>query len=427
MSFASRRASLAGLLLAAAALGLAAPAATAQRVFYDTVAVAPRLALTHNRIAAGDLNGDGAPDLFLAGLGLTTGQPTTNILRFTIANRSNPARGDTTFSVAYSSSVNQFGAVWGGDVLVHDLDGDGRADIAFTGANDSTSTARPLSGAARQTPGPVNTPATLVSIAPASFPLPALVHARLAASGRIVAAMGRTASGTLTLTVLRRSAATGIAHTATVLSTGLELGALAFGDCDRDGDDDLFATGLDAAGRPRALLYRNDGGAFTETDAAGVPGTFNGDALMRDLDGDGDADLALTGSAYGPAGTEGVTRVLRAENCAFTPVALASEIERLEGTGIATGDLEGDGRDLFVMGRLAEQPTQTLIVPIGALAAPLAIRERLSGADYGNLVVLDYDGNGVDDLLTVGSREQLINGAVQAIRHVVLTRARFRL
>ena len=424
MSSGPRRAPLAGLLLAAAvALGLAAPAATAQRVFYDTVAVAPRLALTHNRIATGDLNGDGRPDLFLAGLDLLTGQPTTNILRFTIANRSTPARGDTTFSVAYSSTVNQFGSVWGGDVLVHDLNGDGRADLVFSGANDSTSTARPVSGAATQSGG---TPRTLNSVSVAEFPLPALAHARLAASGRTVAAMGRTASGALTLTLLRRSAATGTAHAATALSTGLELGALAFGDCDRDGDDDLFATGLDAAGRPRALLYRNDGGTFAETAATGVPGIFNGDALMRDLDGDGDADLALTGSAYGPFGTEGVTRVLRAENCAFTPVALAPDIEHLEGTGIATGDLEGDGRDLFVMGRLPEQPTQTFIVPIGTLAAPLAIRERLSGAGYGNLVVLDYDGDGFDDLLRVGVREQPINGSTQAVRHVVLTRARFR-
>jgi enediyne biosynthesis protein E4 len=72
--------------------------------------------------------------------------------------------------------------------------------------------------------------------------------------------------------------------------------AVAVGDFDGDGDDDLFVT--DSSEDGRNLLYRNDGDfSFTEIgEAAGVArgndaGNASADALWLDYDGDGREDL----------------------------------------------------------------------------------------------------------------------------------------
>ncbi|MFO0972367.1 MAG: FG-GAP-like repeat-containing protein [Phycisphaerae bacterium] len=71
-------------------------------------------------------------------------------------------------------------------------------------------------------------------------------------------------------------------------------------DYDNDGDDDIFMVGRGAAPASYGLLYRNDGGTFTNVSiAAGVrlPGGNAEAASWCDFDLDGDVDLLVMGNA----------------------------------------------------------------------------------------------------------------------------------
>ena len=139
--------------------------------------------------------------------------------------------------------------------------------------------------------------------------------------------------------------------TAVPLPLALAHGDVALGDVDRDGDLDLLVTGsLDAAAphRPRAVLYRNDGrGAFTGSGVA-LPQVFGGSARLADLDGDGALDILLTGTGTTDAPYAPATTVLRQSGpFAFTAVADSGL------PGLAFGDMrivdaDGDG-DLDVL------------------------------------------------------------------------------
>lgn len=71
-------------------------------------------------------------------------------------------------------------------------------------------------------------------------------------------------------------------------------GAVAFGDIDNDGDQDLIVTGSS----PTAVvanMYENDGGTFTLIPNTPFEGVSNSNVAFSDLDNDGDLDLLITG------------------------------------------------------------------------------------------------------------------------------------
>lgn len=114
-------------------------------------------------------------------------------------------------------------------------------------------------------------------------------------------------------------------------------------DYDGDGDLDLFLAGrFNSSGPTPDLLYRNDGGVFTEVGAAaGVRGpddrlTFTGNFF--DFDNDGDVDLYLAVD-FGPD-------VLYKNNGdgTFTDESTVAGISAPEhGMGVAIGDLDNNG------------------------------------------------------------------------------------
>ena len=140
----------------------------------------------------------------------------------------------------------------------------------------------------------------------------------------------------------------GLFRLAEPLRTGdsASVGPLAAADWDGDGDVDLFVGGRVLPGAypqsPSSYLYRNQGGRF-ERDAAqsrllaGL-GMISA-ALFSDVDSDGDPDLLLArewGSIVLLLNDQGSFRN------ASEPWGLAGHYSRWN--GIATGDLDGDGR-----------------------------------------------------------------------------------
>lgn len=142
-----------------------------------------------------------------------------------------------------------------------------------------------------------------------------------------------------------RASRTGLgAQTAIVASMRASPGPMALADYDADGDLDLFVGGrVDPRQYPRATsssLYRNDGGSFVQDSAVplGNVGLVSA-AVFSDLDGDGDPDLLL-------AREWDSLLLLVNDRGRFT---VASRSTGLDGwksrwNGVATGDLDGDGR-----------------------------------------------------------------------------------
>ena len=123
-------------------------------------------------------------------------------------------------------------------------------------------------------------------------------------------------------------------------------GPLALGDHDGDGDLDLFVGGRVIPGAyPRAassLLLRNDGGRFVvdSLNAAVLDGIgMVSAASFADIDSDGDADLVIARE------WDSILLLLNT-NGRFAPAPASYGLARWTSrwNGVATGDLDGDGR-----------------------------------------------------------------------------------
>jgi len=84
---------------------------------------------------------------------------------------------------------------------------------------------------------------------------------------------------------------------------GVASSSIAFGDIDRDNDQDFVIIGSNlsmGSGRAIGNLYINDGsGNFVEDTNATIRNTVDGSIALGDLDNDGDLDLVITGLGNG--------------------------------------------------------------------------------------------------------------------------------
>ncbi len=360
-------------------LGSVPRSAHAQEVFYPAESNLP--ALPGGRIRAEQLATRRSPNLIIMGL-LERGLPYSGLYRLQSEGKRTAPGGAITYLPVYNPEGLP-DALWDGDVVFEDLTGDDRADILIMGnsARDSVA-ARPVIALYREGTSRIRSIPTL----------PALYASRFAYRRGVLALAGRGATG-LALEVYAVTKAVTPTFTRLAQLPGLEHPSLALGDCDADGDLDLFASGADAAGLPTARLYRNDGATFTP--GAVLPGLFRGDASFGDFDGDGAADLAYSGYRYGPGGAEGNVYVYRMVGCVPTPVAVPASMRRMMADFVALEDVTSDNVvDLLVAG---------LNPPFRAGTASLRLALRLGNDGFVEAVTGQRQafGNGSATLLTL--------------------------
>ena len=126
---------------------------------------------------------------------------------------------------------------------------------------------------------------------------------------------------------------------------GVERGSADWADYDLDGDLDLLLTGRDGTAAPRAVLYQNDGGTFTEV-ASGIAAVDESAAAWADIDNDGDPDVCIAGINNSVR----TTTVYRNDDGTFVDSGISLPGVNL--CDLAWADLDDDGDlDLLLAGQ----------------------------------------------------------------------------
>jgi VCBS repeat protein len=183
-------------------------------------------------------------------------------------------------------------------------------------------------------------------------------------------------------------------------------GDVAWADVDGDGDQDLLITGTavddvditQAVEQPATDIFENDGRTLVIRNTPGIPPLVESVAAWGDMDGDGDQDLALSGRDE--AGNRFLGIFAHDGAFGFSPVA--SDWTTLEATDLAWGDFDGDGdSDLLVSGLGTDGPANILLVN-GGSGAFSETDPGLPGRYFSSISAGDFDGDGDDDVVLTG-------------------------
>lgn len=180
-----------------------------------------------------------------------------------------------------------------------------------------------------------------------------------------------------------------------------DVGTMAFGDIDQDGDQDLLISGK--GGPVKATLHRNDGsGNFTEITGTPIVNVYGGTVVFLDVNNDSFPDILITGATSAPVRTanlyinDGAGNYSIAANTPFPPSQ--------EGD-IAYGDVDDDGDlDIIMIGyNVSDMGFSNLYLNDGSGVFTEAMGTPFEAIWNGAVELLDIDNDDDLDVIMSGT------------------------
>ena len=178
--------------------------------------------------------------------------------------------------------------------------------------------------------------------------------------------------------------------------TGLYSSSGIWGDYDNDGDLDILISGVDSNNERFSIIYRNDGGVFTDI-GAGLTGVSLASSAWGDYDNDGDLDILLTGTSS--ATGERVANIYRNDDGDFTDINAG--LPGLSVSSVGWGDYDNDGDlDILLSGSSSTGYITKVFRNDGGVFNDIIA--GLPGSYWGSVAWGDYDNDGNLDILLTG-------------------------
>jgi FG-GAP-like repeat/Fibronectin type III domain len=366
------------LILLSWALGLIISSeATQAQLFTETNPGLP--AMSRPCIVWGDFDGDGDMDVLVAG-------PGRQDVSVTTLYRNN--HGTFSDSGIVVLGLQFAGAAWG------DFDGDGDLDLAMIGLT----TAQVPTTRIFRNDGNTFTPLAGVFTGVYAGTVNWADYDGDGDLDLLVTGVTTTGAVGIPATRLYRNDGGGVFTSVPHPFPNVYLGAVAWGDYDKDGDMDVVIAGTDGTGALIAALWRNDGsGNFTDS-GLNLPGTDLGFAAWADFDSDGDLDLLFGGNSY-----DGwITRIYRNDAGQF--VDANAGLLGLLWSSAAWGDYDNDGDlDLMIMGYDGTAAVRVSRLYRNDAGTFVQSSQVFHDLFLGTLSWADYDNDGDLDLLLSGN------------------------
>lgn len=180
--------------------------------------------------------------------------------------------------------------------------------------------------------------------------------------------------------------------------TGVNSGAVAWADYDKDGDLDLLLTGYDGTSDGYTKIYENQGNDNFQAVSTSLIDVYGSSAAWSDYNIDTYPDILLTGTTTGPR-----SKIYKSnQNKDFTDLNIA--LENVFSGSVAWNDYDNDGDpDILLTGYNGSTRVSKIYKNMGGDAFQEPPNINLTGVQASSVAWGDYDNDGDPDILLSGN------------------------